>query len=43
MRDESIPKLKVAAETFYVHSFVVLFSDFFILTWRFKILIECFS
>ena len=34
-------KLKLAAETFHVHSFVALLSHFFLMWW-FKILIECF-
>ena len=42
MRDPSILKLKLAAETFHVYLFVVLFYQFFFM-WQFKILIECFS
>ena len=43
MRDASTPKLKLTAKIFHVHSFVVLFSYFFLLMWQFKILIGCFS
>ena len=43
MRDASTPKLKLAANIFHVHLFVVLFCLFFLLMRRFKILTGCFS
>ena len=41
MRNAGTPKLKLSAKIFHVHSFVVLFSYFFLMG-QFEILIECF-
>ena len=41
MRNAGMPKLKLSAKIFHVHSFVVLFSYFFLMG-QFEILIECF-
>ena len=35
MRDASTPKLDLAVKKIHVDSFEVLFSKFFLLTWRF--------
>ena len=43
MSDASTPKRKPTAKIFHVSSFVVLFSYIFLLMWKFKISIECFS